>query len=32
MDFIRSDSAAAVYERYGFDYAAADERFRRESK
>jgi molybdate transport system substrate-binding protein len=32
IDFIRSDSAAAVYERYGFDYATAEERMRTEDK
>ncbi len=26
IDFIRSDTAAAVYDRHGFDYAAAEER------
>ena len=30
--FIRSDAAAAVYQKHGFDYAAAEERARRESK
>jgi len=32
LDFIRSDAAAAVFERHGFDYAASDERSRVEDK
>ncbi len=32
IDFIRSDVAAAVYSRHGFDYAAAEERTRMEGK
>jgi ABC-type molybdate transport system substrate-binding protein len=32
IEFMRSDSAAALYNRYGFDYATADERLRREQK
>jgi molybdate transport system substrate-binding protein len=32
IEFIRTDSAAAVYQRYGFDYATAEERGRREQK
>src|SRR4051812_24333380 len=30
--FIRSDTAGAVYQRYGFDYATQEERSRREQK
>ncbi len=32
IDFIRSDAAAAVYGRHGFDYAAIEERLRVEEK
>jgi hypothetical protein len=32
IEFIRTDSATAVYQRYGFDYATAEERGRREQK
>lgn len=32
IEFIRGDAAAAVYQRYGFDYATAEERGRREHK
>jgi ABC-type molybdate transport system substrate-binding protein len=32
IEFIRTDSAAAAYQRYGFDYATAEERGRREQK
>jgi ABC-type molybdate transport system substrate-binding protein len=32
VEFIRTDSAAAVYQQYGFDYATAEERARREQK
>jgi len=31
-EFMRSDSAAAVYNRYGFDYVSAGERSRREQQ
>jgi hypothetical protein len=30
--FIRTDAAGAVYQRYGFDYATVEERSRREKK
>jgi ABC-type molybdate transport system substrate-binding protein len=32
LEFIRSDAAAVVFERHGFDYAASDERLRVEDK
>jgi molybdate transport system substrate-binding protein len=32
LEFIRSDAAAAVYRKHGFDYAPAEERSRRETK
>jgi ABC-type molybdate transport system substrate-binding protein len=32
IEFIRNDAAGAVYQRYGFDYATAEERGRREQK
>jgi len=32
IDFIRSDAAAVVYNRHGFDYAAVEERTRLEEK
>jgi ABC-type molybdate transport system substrate-binding protein len=32
IEFIRSDAAAAVYQRHGFDYASVDERFQLEKK
>ena len=32
IEFIRSDAAAAVYQKHGFDYATADERLRTEDK
>ncbi len=32
IDFIRSDAAAAVYNRHGFDYAPAEERTRMEAR
>jgi len=32
LEFIRSDAAAEVFERHGFDYAAGDERSRVEDK
>ena len=32
VDFMRSDSAAAIYNRYGFDYVSAGERSRREQQ
>ena len=32
LEFMRSDAAAAVYNRYGFDYATAEERLRREQQ
>jgi molybdate transport system substrate-binding protein len=32
IEFMRSDAAAAVYNRYGFDYVKAEERVRREQQ
>jgi len=32
VEFMRSDAAAAVYNRYGFDYVTAQDRFRREQQ
>ena len=32
IDFIRSDVAAAVYNRYGFDYVTAEDRIQREKQ
>jgi ABC-type molybdate transport system substrate-binding protein len=32
IEFIRSDAAAAIFNRHGFDYAAAEERARVEEK
>ena len=32
IDFIRSDAAAAVYQKHGFDYATAEERMKTEDK
>ena len=32
IEFIRSDAAAAVYQKHGFDYVPAEERNRREDK
>ena len=32
IDFIRSDAAAAIYQKHGFDYATSEERLKTEDK